>query len=50
MEANIYLLKVALALKLSRLGFNVAICHCCGKIFDRADDGETLCNECKTYT
>jgi len=50
LKANLYLLKVALALKLSRLGFNVAICHRCGKIFERTEDGEKLCMEYKAKT
>ncbi|MEM3580904.1 MAG: hypothetical protein QXH40_03950 [Candidatus Bathyarchaeia archaeon] len=49
MKTNLYLLKVALALKLSGLGFNVGICHRCGKIFDRTEESETLCKECKTH-
>jgi predicted amidophosphoribosyltransferase len=39
---------VALAIKLSKLGFDAAICHNCGKIFERTEVGETLCQECKT--
>jgi len=39
---------VALILKLSELGFDAAICHNCGKIFERTEAGETICQECKT--
>jgi len=48
LKANLFLLKVALALKLSRLGFDAALCHRCGRIFERTEAGETLCQECKS--
>jgi len=48
LKANLYLLKAVLILKLSKLGFDAAICHNCGKIFERTKAGETLCRECKT--
>jgi len=34
-------------LKLSKLGFDAAICHNCGKIFERTKAGETLCENAK---
>jgi rRNA maturation endonuclease Nob1 len=45
-ERNIFLLKAALSIKLSKLGFDVAICHNCGRIFDKTK-GETLCKDCQ---
>jgi hypothetical protein len=47
LRANLFLLKVALAIKLSRLGFDAALCHRCGKIFERTEAGETYAKNAK---
>ncbi|MBS7633780.1 hypothetical protein KEJ15_09270 [Candidatus Bathyarchaeota archaeon] len=45
-ERNIFLLKAALTIKLSKLGFDAGICHNCGRIFEKTK-GKTLCNDCQ---
>jgi len=43
---NLFLAKTAVIMKLSKMGFDVAICHNCGKIFEKTK-GRTLCKDCQ---
>jgi predicted amidophosphoribosyltransferase len=45
-KTSLFLAKKAVIMKLSKIGFDTAICPKCGKIFEKAE-GRTLCKDCQ---
>jgi len=46
-EKNIFLVRIAVVMKLARLGLDCKICYKCGRVF-LTTKRQTLCKHCQT--